>query len=341
MTDQEAPIRVGLLGCGAVAQVAHMPAYQRVRGADLVAIADSDGLKRRALAERARVRHSVATLDDLLAIDELDAIDICLPSDLHRDAVLRCLAAGKHVLCEKPLGLGPDDIKAVIDARSGGDRVVVVGMNNRYRDDSILLKQFIEDGALGEIFYARAGWLKRRDRIRPGEWQYQFQRSGGGVLMDLGIQLLDLVLWLCGYPDPHRVDASFYSHMPDIEVEDSAVVTLHCADRLTITLETSWHFLLDRDHHFVNLFGSTGSGLLNPIRIFQHMHGNLVNVTPQAQRRMGNIYMESYEREIAFFAEVVSGRAEAPPLDEQLVLAWVIEAIQRSAREEREVRIGE
>jgi predicted dehydrogenase len=114
---------------------------------------------------------------------------------------------------------------------------------------------------------------------------------------------------------------------------------LECAGGMTITLETSWHFLMESDHHFLNLFGTDGSGLLNPIRVFQRMHDSLVNVTPQGQPSIGNIYMESYEREIAFFGEVAAGREEAPPLDEQLTLARALAAIQRSAGEGREVMV--
>ncbi|MFN2382881.1 MAG: Gfo/Idh/MocA family protein [Gemmatimonadota bacterium] len=337
---QAEPVRVGLLGAGAVAQVAHLPAYRRLRNARLVALCDAEMSKLRALRDRTSVRHAVATLDDLLALDDVDAVDICLPSDLHLEAVLKCLAAGKHVLCEKPLALSSADVSRIIAAQQSSGKVVLVGMNNRYRDDSILLKRFLEDGALGEVFFARAGWLKRRDRHAAGAWQYDRARAGGGVVMDLGIPLLDLVLWLCDYPEPERVTAATWFHTPEIDVEDSAVATVTCAGGLTISLEASWHFLMDADHHFCNLYGASGSGLLNPIRVFQRMHGNLVNVTPQEQRRMGNIYLESYEREISYFAAVVAGQEEAPPLGEQLSLARVVEALLASAASGREVRLA-
>jgi len=90
-----------------------------------------------------------------------------------------------------------------------------------------------------------------------------------------------------------------------------------------------------------NLFGTAGSGLLNPLRIFQRSYGTLVNVTPQVQRRIGNIYMESYERELAFFAAVVSGKEKPPPLTEQRTLARTLDAVRLSAREGREVPVGE
>lgn len=325
------PIRVGLVGAGAVAQVAHLPAYRHQRNVDLVAICDNDRAKLRALVERTGVAHAVGSLDELLAIEEIDAVDICLPNDLHRDAVIQALESGRHVLCEKPLALTPQDVQAIIAAQRASGKQVLVGMNHRYRGDSILLKRFVEDGALGEIVYARTSWLRRSDPFKKGAWYYQRDRAGGGVLMDLGVQLLDLVLWFCEYPRPLSVVAHFVGGAGDDDVEESAVAMLACEGGTTITIETSWRFLLEADRHHLNLFGTEGTGLLNPIRVYQQMHGNLVNVTPQEQPSLGNIYIESYEREIGFFGEVAAGRSPAPPLDEQLTLACAIEAIQRSA----------
>ena len=340
------PVGVGLLGGGAVAQVAHLPVYRRLRTTHLVAICEHDAPKRRALRERVGADHAVATLDELLAIDEVEAVDVCLPSDLHRDSVLRCLEAGKHVLCEKPLGLDAAQVADVIAAQERSGRVVLVGMNNRYRDDSILLKEAVEQGTLGEVYYARARWHKRREPARPGVWYYQPGRAGGGVVMDLGLPMLDLALWLCDYPEPERVSASFYYHMR-VDVEDTAVVSVRCAGGITISVETSWNQIWDRKQailgerdHFFTLVGTEGSGLLDPLRVYQRMHGNLVNVTPTSQRRGRNLYMESYEREIAFFAEVTRGREDAPPLSEQLALARLLDAVRMSAEEGREVEVA-
>ena len=334
------PVRVGLLGAGAVAQVAHLPAYRRLRNARLVAICETEAPKRRALRERTGVDHAVESIEELLEIEEVEAVDICLPSHLHREAAVRCLEAGKHVLCEKPLALDPREVTDIVAAAERSGRSLLVGMNNRYRDDAILLKDFIEDGALGDVLYAQGSWFKPRDRVRRDQWHYRMETSGGGVFMDLGIQILDLALWMCDYPEPERVTTTFYRQTPEIEVEDSAVVTVSCAGGLTIALEASWQFIRDSEHIALGLFGSAGSGFLSPLRILQRLHGKLVHTTPQGQRRPGNLYMESYEREIAFFAEVAAGREEAPPLSEQIALSRTVAAIRRSAEEGREIPLA-
>src|SRR5687768_18046664 len=111
------PMRAALLGCGAVAQVAHLPAYRRLRNVRLVALCDAEPPKLRALRERTDVRHAVRSMEELLAIDEVEAVDVCLPSHLHREAVLAALAAGKHVLCEKPLALTSEDVAEIMTAQ--------------------------------------------------------------------------------------------------------------------------------------------------------------------------------------------------------------------------------
>lgn len=335
------------MGCGAVAQVAHLPVYRRLRNVRLVALCDVEAPKLRALRERTDVPHAVSSLEELLAIDEVEAVDICLPSHLHRAAVIQALEAGRHVLCEKPLALTVEDVADIAAAQRASGRVVLVGMNNRYRDDSILVKHSIEEGVLGEIFYARAAWVRRRERVRARDWQYQQDQSGGGVFMDLGIQLLDLLLWLAGYPEPERVTAAFYHHMPGIEVEDTAVAAVKCEGGLTASLEASWRFLVEPEEQRVEVYGTEGTALLSSaggtaeprVQILQRLHGGIIDVTPTSRRPRAHPYIESYEREIAFFGEVVAGREEMPSLDEQLALARAVEAIGRSAQEGREAQV--
>ncbi|HUP00209.1 MAG TPA: Gfo/Idh/MocA family oxidoreductase [Gemmatimonadota bacterium] len=325
----------GIISSANIAQKALIPAIDAAGNAELAMLGTRHG--DRVAAVREQYEFALAPSYDAVLASDVDAVYIPLPNGMHADWAIRALEAGKHVLCEKPLAISPEEVADIVAAAERNARTLLVGMNNRYRDDSILLKNFLEDGALGEVVYARAGWFKRRDRIRRDHWHYRLATSGGGVFMDLGIQILDLALWMCSYPEPERVSATFYHHFPEIEVEDSAIVTLMCAGGLSIALETSWHFIRDSEHIALGLFGSGGSGFLSPIRIYQHLHGNLINTTPKGQRRVGNLYMESYEREIAFFAEVVAGREEAPPLAEHLALSRAVAAIRRSADEGREV----
>ncbi len=324
------PLRVGIVGAGAIAQVAHLPSYRRLRNVRVTALCDTDPTKLRLLASKYEIPQSFRSYEQLLASREVDAVDICLPNDLHHRAVLAALAAGKHVLCEKPLALRAQQVRAILEAHASSDLKLLVGMNNRFRNDSILLKRFIEGGELGEPFFIKTGWLKRRDRISPARWRYRKETAGGGVFWDLGLQLLDLALWLVDYPAIDRLAGRFVHGTAGVDVEDSALVFLHGGE-LTITIETSWKFILDQDFNYLSVFGAHGSGHLSPLRLFQRGAAGVRDVTPAYWRPSRNVYLESYQREIAYFVEVVAGREEPPPLDEQLRLAQLMEQIDVAA----------
>jgi predicted dehydrogenase len=326
----EKPLRVGIVGAGAIAQVAHLPAYRRLRNVRVTALCDIDPTKLRLLSSKYGIEHTFRSVEQLLASREVDAVDICLPNDLHHRVVLAALAAGKHVLCEKPLALRADEVREILEAHAASGRMLLVGMNNRFRGDSILLKRFIETGELGQPYFIKTGWLKRRDRISSARWRYRKETAGGGVFWDLGLQLLDLALWLVGYPPIERLAGRFVYGTSGVDVEDSALVFLHGGE-LTITIETSWKFILDQDFNYLSVFGSRGSGHLSPLRMFERGSAGVREVTPAYWRPSRNVYLESYQREIAFFVQVLSGVEEPPPLEEHLRLAQLMEQIEVAA----------
>jgi predicted dehydrogenase len=326
----EHPLRVGMVGAGAIAQVAHLPSYRRLRNVTVTALCDQDPTKLRLVQSKYGIPRTFRAYEELLACEDVDAVDICLPNNLHHGAVLAALAANKHVLCEKPLALRSEEVREILAAQAGSGRRLLVGMNNRFRDDSIRLKRFIEAGELGEPFFIKTGWLKRREAIVPSRWRYRKEVAGGGVFVDLGVQVLDLALWLADYPPIDRLAARFVHGTPGIDVEDSALAFLQGGE-LTIAVEVSWVFTLDQDFNYLSVFGSRGSGHLSPLRLFQRGPDGIRDRTPPYARLFRNVYLESYQREIAFFVEVVAGREDPPPLEEQLRLAQLLEEIEVAA----------
>ncbi len=318
------------MGAGAIAQVAHLPSYRRLRNVRVTALCDQDPTKLRLLQSRYGIAHAFRAYEELLACREVDAVDVCLPNHLHHRAVLAALAAGKHVLCEKPLALRAPEVREILAAHAASGRKLLVGMNNRFRDDSILLKRFIEGGELGAPLFIKTGWLKRRERMNPARWRYRKELAGGGVFWDLGVQILDLALWLADYPPIERLTGRFVRGTQGIDVEDSALVFLHGGE-LTITVEVSWSFILDQDFNYLSVFGTLGSGHLSPLRLFVRGPEGVRERTPAHWRPSRNVYLESYQREIAYFVEVVAGREEPPPLEEQLRLVQLLEEIEAAA----------
>ncbi|MCX6141772.1 MAG: Gfo/Idh/MocA family oxidoreductase, partial [Ignavibacteriales bacterium] len=130
----------------------------------------------------------------------------------------------------------------IVNAAKKNQRKVMVGMNNRFRPDSMILKSMIQGGELGKIYYAKAGWLRKLMTKSP--WLTRKEKSGGGVVLDLGIVMFDLAFWLMGYPEAKEVVASVYSHNTK-GVEDSTVVFIKMKNGSTLTIEASWSFESD------------------------------------------------------------------------------------------------
>lgn len=332
-------LRIALVGVGAAAQVSHIPVLKRIEDVDLVALCDRDGEKAARVATKFQVPRSTSRLDDLLADDAIDAIDICTPNFLHAPMAAAALEAGKHVLCERPLARSGDEARSMVKAARKADRILMCSVAHRFRPDAQLLRRFVDKGDLGQIFYAKAGWLRLRTQWDSDEWRAQKRESGGGVVLDLGFQMLDLSLWVLGNPKVESVTASLHRQKKG-EVEDSATAFLRLGDGATLTLEVTWGLLMEKDFNYLNLFGSGGAALLNPFRVHKGMHGALVNVTP-ALDTARNQYKQSIEAQIDHFAESLrKGQKPMGEAEEILPVMELIDGIYRSAEQGKEVKLG-
>src|SRR5262249_9048139 len=180
-----------------------------------------------------------------------------------------------HVLCERPLARSSDEAQAMVKAARKADRVLMCAVQHRFRPDAQLLRKVVEKGELGPIFYAKAGWLRPRTEGDSDERRRQKRESGGGVVLDLGVQMLDLALWMMGNPAVESVTAGVHRSKKG-EVEDNATAFLRLKGGATLTLEVTWGLLMEKDFAYLNLFGAGGAALLDPLRIHRAMHGTLV-----------------------------------------------------------------
>ncbi|HEX5725132.1 MAG TPA: Gfo/Idh/MocA family oxidoreductase [Longimicrobiaceae bacterium] len=332
-----APVRVAVLGAGAIAQVVHLPILSRMRGVELAAVSDRDARTARTIAERFGVPMVATSAEEVFADHSIDAVVVCTPTNRHEDHVAGALEAGKHVLCEKPLALTAAGVRRILDAPGAGERLLVA-MNQRHRPDARALRSFVAGGDLGHVYYLKAGWLNR-GRPRGRTWRERKATAGGGVFMDLGIQMLDLGLWILGYPRPQRVSAHMY-RPPDAEVEDAAAVLVRLEGERLINLEVTWNLLARKDRQFLHLLGSQGSGTLAPLAVYKEMTSKgLVNVTPSLPPGRENVFTGSYRQQLQHFAEVARGERPNEGADEHLMLLRLVEAVYRSAEEGREVEV--
>lgn len=336
-TGSHQKLKVGIVGLGWVSQIFHLPILSRMEDVEIVAVCDKDKSRSKMIADKFNVPRAYTDYQQMLAKEEIEVVDVCTSTDTHLPITMAALEAGRDVFVEKPIARRYLEAVQMADAAKQFKKKVMVGMNNRFRPDTMILKSFVEKGEIGKIFYVKAGWLKR---ITPdNKWITQKDKSGGGVMLDLGIVMLDLILWLLGFPPVQRVNSKMYMHKTK-SVEDTAIVTLEMKYGITLVMESSWSFHCAEDYFYCNLYGSEGSAMINPLRIYKQLHGNLVNLTPVRVDNPLNILKKSYENELKHFIGAARGLHTVISTGEEAVQRMkVVEAIYKSAKIGKEVII--
>jgi predicted dehydrogenase len=329
-------VRLGVVGAGAIAQLAHIPVLSKMRGAELVAVCDNDRPKARALAERFGVPDVFTDIEDLLEIDELDAVVIATPNHLHEPHALSALAAKRHVLCERPLALSSRGVERILTAASRADRKVSVANNHRYRTDVQTLSRFIAGGELGKIVGMRGGsYTFKRS---PEGWRFRRAESGGGAFVDHGMPLLDLALWLGDFPEPLRVAAHMDRGRSSGAVEDAMVVQLECAGGASFLFDISSTYVGEEERWWFEVRAARGSARLAPLRVIKELNGRATDVSPTGASGRESAFIQSYRAELAHFLAMVRGEAPYEAPTDQVTLHRIVEAIYRSAEDGKEVR---
>ncbi len=333
----EKPLLIGVIGGGQVAQVSHLPAWQKLKPeVQVAAVCDEDKARLKGVAQKFAIPNAVTDFEEILRDKAIDAVDICTPNHLHAPMAVAALRAGKHVLCERPMARNSREAEAMVKAAEKAGLILMCAMNNRFRDDVQLLRRFILKGEIGQLYYIKTGWLRRGASYG---WKVERAMSGGGAVLDLGVQMLDIAMWLAGERQVTAVSAQVHRPRPDA-VEDQAVGLIRCKDGLTVTVEVSWSLHIERDLAYLNAFGTRGAASLLPLRIDKEMHGNLVNVTPAAPAQK-NLYKHSYDREIMHFVACVrNNEALLSPGTDGLAMMRLADAIYASAKSGREVALA-
>jgi predicted dehydrogenase len=329
------PVRVALVGAGAISQLAHLPVLSKARGAVLVALCDNDGPKARSLAERFGVRDVFTDIDDLFDFDQVDAVVIATPNHLHEPHVLAAIRAGVDVLCERPLSLTSGGVTRILAAAETAGRKVAVGNNHRFRTDVQQLQRFMRGGELGAITGIRGGHYEFRGP--QGGWRYRRPEAGGGAFLELGYPLLDLALWLTDFPDAIRVSAHFNRERGAATVEDGMAVQIELAGGLLLTADVSWDYIGEEDRWWFETRASRGSARLAPLRVVKLLNGRPTDVSPTGAAARESAFIQSYRAELAHFIAVVRGEAPYEPPADQLVVQKLMEAVYQSAEAGREI----
>lgn len=335
MTDKP-PMRLGVIGAGAISQVVHLPILVEREDVDVVAIADLDMHKAETLSRRFSVP-LVLPADELLDLDDLDAVVLCTPNNTHEEMAIAALERGLHVFVERPLATSSDGASRAVEVAVRQGRVLLVGFPHRYRPEVIALRSFHEGGELGEPYAVRASWLTRLFPSHRASWRSDQEVAGGGVLVDLGVPALDMALFVLGYPEARRVLC--VTTADDDAVEHSATLMIELEGGIAVTLEVGNRLFASEDRFYLRVMGSEGSGSLPPLEVFKQLGGRPMEVTPRQPRPRGgeNPYTNAYRRLLDDFVRQASGVGESSVPVEQVALMRVIEAAYASAQSGREV----
>jgi predicted dehydrogenase len=352
------PLRAGVVGFGWAGRQ-HMIGYSACADAELVAICGLEPDLGDDLADEFGVPDQYRSLDDLLAKAELDVVSIATPTAMHAPMAVRALDAGVHVLSEKPIAETAARAAEMVAAAERNDRVLDVSYNHRRRGVVTALKEAIDDGLLGHVYYAKAGWLRRRGIPGLGTWFTRKDSAGGGPFMDIGVHMADIVMHLLGEPGVVTVTASTYAEFgprglggsargamaptsSPYEVEDLATAFCRMDTGATVILEASWAQWVPHELCFVDLYGteagahlewgSPTSGDRGLLTIRTDVKGHAAEITPAIPTSGGHTAC------IADFVQIVrSGDWSGAHGGLSLSRAALIDAAYESAEQRREV----
>ncbi len=342
------PIGIAIIGSGAIAQGVHLPAYQKLQDegkAKIVAVCDANEETAKAAQAKFGVPHVFTDYAEMLALDAVDAVDVCTPNFLHVQPVLDSFAAGKHVICEKPIALNAVEGQAMVDAGRAAGRQFMIALNNRFGGAPQAVKRFIDDGKLGGVYYARAQALRRRGVPSWGVFT-QKDKQGGGPLIDIGVHILDMTLWLMGHPRPVSATGQTYQKFgrkagvfnpwgawdPEkFTVEDFAAGFVRFENGATLTLESSF-IANGEDAYQTTLYGDEGGVFLDlntpgNTKFFREESGSLTDTQFVSVPTVG-----SHEAEIRGFVQALLDGTEVPVTGEQgLMVTRILDALYASS----------
>jgi predicted dehydrogenase len=345
-------ISFGFLGAGAIAHGSAKSINNHSHGR-VVAVQDPHEGRRSDLCKIFDIPNHYATPEELLADPAVDAVYIAVPNKFHIPLTLQALAAGKHVILEKPFAMSFTEAQTAADAARQAGKVLTLGMNQRFNENSQKFRALAERGAFGEIYHAKAYWLRRSGIPKLGTWFGSKDLAGGGCLYDIGVHVLDLCLYVIGNFEPVSAFGSTYSkfghrglgeggwgksdksEMP-FEVEDFASGQIRFANGATVSLDVTWaRHAEEGDGVEVEIFGTEAGGKVYGNKVFRRdpEFGAFYTINnPQADIRFPH-----QDRFHNFINHLLGTEELCVTLEQALIVQRILDALAESSRTGRSV----
>lgn len=347
-------LKVGVIGIGSISDM-HINSYLKNADVELVAFCDLNEERLKEKGTLYGVERRFTDYQDLLAEEDIDAVSICTWNDTHAEIAIAALEAGKNVLVEKPLSMNVEEAEAIEAAVEKSGKMLQVGFVRRHGDNTKVLKKFIDNDELGEIYYAKASILRRLGN--PGGWFSDITKSGGGPLIDLGVHMIDISWYLMGKPRPVSVSGNTYSklgnrsHIENLsfyqaadydpshnDVEDLTNALIRFENGASLYVDVSFTLQSKGDESKAQLFGEKGGAEIEPeLAIVTEKHNTILNVTPQIDH-LGFDFAKAFANEVNHFVDCVkTGKESIAPVADGLQVMRMLNAIYESAEKGKEI----
>lgn len=341
---------VGFIGFGGIARWAHFPGWKKLKDVEVIAISDPSEQVRGIAKNEFGIKYVFEDYKEMLKIEEIDIVDICAPNTVHCPATLDSLKAGKHVICEKPLAVSEEEVKKMIEYSEKYKRKLMAAQHQRFCRESIAIKSLIDEGELGEIYFAIAYALRRR-HLPTAPTFIDKKLSGGGPMFDIGVHILDLTYWFMGAPKVHSVKGVIYTKLAkrkDIRglwgewdrekynVEDFAAGFVRFSDGRALSLTCSFLANMEKISDFsTTLFGTEGGIRWPDGKLAKEKNGILQDIQLRTDLLPDN---PPHHEELRVFLECVKEDKKVPVKpEESLEVIKILEGIYKSAETGKEI----
>jgi predicted dehydrogenase len=330
--------KVAIIGLGGISQLIHLPKLSKFKDVEITAISEINKNRLDIIGDKFNVKNRFQDYNKMLREVEVDAVIIATPTNTHKQVAIDCLKAKRNIFIEKPIARKYEEAKAIYDeAKKNNKQIVMVGMNQRFRPEAMLLKSILKTGEIGDLYFLKTAWA--REQSSREKWMLKKSESGGGVLLDLGIVLLDLAMWLYDYREVISVSAQHFYLMTE-EVEDTAVAFIRCKDSSVIGIEVSWVPKPVNEQMVLTVYGSKGWAQLNPLKVYKRINDQYIDYSPAQIKDEKGIFKKSYENELRYFIGAIRGDYPVISTIEEAVLRMsLVESIYKSAETKSEVKI--
>lgn len=351
-------VRIGVIGVGQIGK-RHLERYAQIESGEVVAIADINAEELARVSQRFGIPDTYTSYRDLLARDDIVAVDVCLHNNYHMAVTVTALEAGKDVYCEKPMAGSYTDAETMYERAQALGRKLSIQLNTLYREETKAAKHLIDNGYLGKVYHGRSTGFRRRGRpFVDGYGSPNFVKkeiASGGALYDMGVYHIARMLYLLGNPQVLRISGKTYQEVgmdvarrasSGYNVEELGLGFVRLQDGLTMDIIEAWSIMLDQLEG-TTIVGSEGGVRLDPFGYFQSAGHLDLNATANLERFMFRVHSvdgvgDEYESPQHHWVAALQGRVDLLPTAELALNTMLIsEGIYLSEKLGREVSAEE